>query len=53
MKIINYENIEDDFFQKIEFESISSVEEIARDVKENGDSAVRKYTEQFDKHRKF
>ncbi len=48
MQIINYENIENNFFEKIEFEAISSVEEIAKDVKQNGDDAVRKYTKQFD-----
>lgn len=48
MKIINYENIEPDFFEKIEFETISSVEEIVRDIRQNGDDAVKKYTKQFD-----
>lgn len=48
MKILTYENIENDFFRKIEFEAISTVEEIARDVKQNGDDAVKKYTKQFD-----
>ena len=48
MQIIDYKNIENNFFEKIEFESISSVEGIARDVKQNGDDAVRKYTKQFD-----
>lgn len=48
MQIINFENIEDNFFEKIEFESISSVEEIAKDVKILGDEAVRKYSKQFD-----
>ncbi len=48
MQIINYENIGDDFFKKIEFEAISSVEEIAREVKNFGDDAVRKYINQFD-----
>jgi histidinol dehydrogenase len=48
MKIINYENIKNDFFSKIEFEAISSIEEIAKDVKQNGDEAVRKYVKQFD-----
>lgn len=48
MQIINYENIPDNFFDKIEFEAISSVEEIAKDVKHNGDEAVRKYSKQFD-----
>ncbi len=48
MQIINYENIKDNFFEKIEFEAISSVEEIAREVKNFGDDAVRKYINQFD-----
>lgn len=48
MQIINYENIKQDFFEKIEFEAISSVEEIAKDVKFNGDDAVRKHVKQFD-----
>lgn len=48
MKIINYEDIENNFFEKIEFEAISSVEEIAKDVKQNGDMAVRTYSKQFD-----
>lgn len=51
MQIINYENIENNcshFFEKIEFEAISSVEEIAREVKNQGDEAIRKYTKQFD-----
>lgn len=48
MQIIKYENIPNNFFEKIEFETISSVEEIARDVKQNGDDAVRKYSKQFD-----
>lgn len=48
MKILTYENIENDFFRKIEFEAISSVEEIVRDVKQNGDDAIKKYTKQFD-----
>lgn len=48
MKIINYKDISDNFFEKIEFESISSIEEIIKGVKICGDSAVRKYTQQFD-----
>lgn len=48
MKIINFENIEDTFFEKIEFEAISSVEEIAKQVKNQGDEAVRNFTKQFD-----
>ncbi|MDD3436267.1 MAG: histidinol dehydrogenase [Candidatus Gastranaerophilales bacterium] len=48
MQIINYENIEKDFFKKIEFEAISSVEEIAKEVKIQGDFAIKKYSKQFD-----
>ena len=48
MQIINYENLENNFFEKIEFEAISSVEEIVKDVKTNGDEAVKKYVQQFD-----
>lgn len=48
MQIINYENLDNNFFEKIEFEAISAVEEIARDVKLNGDEAVKKYSKQFD-----
>lgn len=48
MQIIKFENIENNFFEKIEFESISAVEEIAKEVKLQGDEAVRKYCKQFD-----
>lgn len=51
MQLINYGNLksfESEFFSKIEFESISSVEQIAKDVKDNGDGAVKIYTRQFD-----
>lgn len=48
MQIINYENLTDNFFEKIEFEAISAVEEIAKDIKRNGDEAIKKYTKQFD-----
>ena len=48
MQIINYENIPDNFFEKIEFEAISSVEEIAKEVKNFGDVAIKKYIKQFD-----
>lgn len=51
MKIINYENLENNYlslFEKIEFEAISSVEEIVHDVKNNGDEAVKRYSKQFD-----
>jgi len=48
MKIVTYENLDAKFFEKIEFETISSVEEIVKDVKFNGDEAVKKYVQQFD-----
>lgn len=48
MQIVNYENLNNDFFNKIEFEAISSTEEIAKEVKNSGDKAIKKYTKQFD-----
>jgi histidinol dehydrogenase len=48
MKICNYKDIDKSFFQKIEFESISSVNEIIADVRKNGDKAVKKYAKKFD-----
>ena len=48
MQIINYEDLENNFFEKIEFEAISSIEEIAKEVRLKGDEAVRKYVKQFD-----
>ncbi len=47
MKIFNYCNIDESFFSKIEFESISSVNEIIYDVRQNGDDAVREYAQRF------
>ena len=47
MKIFNYKDIDDSFFSKIEFESISSVNEIINDVRKNGDNAVREYAQKF------
>lgn len=51
MKIIDYQKNSDNpsnLFEKIEFEAISSVEEIAKDVRVQGDDAVRNYTAKFD-----
>lgn len=48
MQIIDYKNLNRDFFEKIEFETISSVEEIVKDVRQNGDEAVKRYVKQFD-----
>ena len=47
MNIYKYENIDESFFSKIEFESISSVNDIISDVRRNGDSAVREYAKKF------
>ena len=48
MKICNYKDIDASFFQKIEFESISSVNEIISDIRKNGDKAIKKYAKKFD-----
>lgn len=48
MQIITSKNIPSDFYNYKEFSAISSVDEIIEEVKNNGDSAVRKYTEKFD-----
>ena len=47
MQIINYKNIPDKFYESIDFESISSVNEIINDVKLRGDEAVREYAKKF------
>lgn len=47
MKICNYNEIDESFFSKIEFESISSVNEIINSVRQNGDSAVKEYAQKF------
>lgn len=47
LKTVTQDKIED-FYNKIEFESISSVEEIVKDVRANGDDAVKKYVKNFD-----
>lgn len=49
MQIVNFEKITDKFFEKIEFEAISSVDEIAKEVRQKGDGAIRKFHAQFDK----
>jgi len=47
MKICNYNEIDESFFSKIEFESISSVSEIINAVRLEGDSAIKRYAKQF------
>ena len=50
MKIFEYKNIDEAFFQNIKFETINSVNEIIKNVKEKKDSAVIEYTKKFDGH---
>lgn len=47
MKIYNYNEVPDEFFSNIEFETITSVNEIINDVKMSGDGAVVKYSRKF------
>lgn len=47
MKIVDYNNIPDEFFQNIEFNTIASVNDIINDVKNSGDGAVIKYSRNF------
>ena len=49
MKIIKAEELTLEFFNNSEMESIESVREIIRVVKEKGDSAIKDYTLKFDK----
>ncbi len=48
MKIVRREALDDRFFEYQEMEAIESVQKIIGAVKQHGDEAVRKYTEQFD-----
>ena len=47
MQIINYENLNADFFAYQDFEGIESVCEIIKDVKKRGDEAVIEYSQKF------
>lgn len=47
MKIISYENLDEQFFAYQDFEGISSVSEIIQDVKNRGDNAVIEYSRKF------
>lgn len=47
MKIYSYNEVPDGFFNNIEFETITSVNEIINDVKMSGDGAVVKYSRKF------
>ncbi len=47
MKIINYENLEKEFFVCNEFEGTESVSQIIKEVKIHGDAAVIEYSNKF------
>ena len=47
MRIIKYNEIDETFFQKIEFEQLSSVDEIIKKVKLEGDSALIEFSKKF------
>ncbi len=47
MKIINYTQLDDSFYEKIEFENIPSVCEIINSVRKNGDRAIKEYNIKF------
>ena len=47
MQINTYDELDKNFFSKIEFESISSVNDIINAVRKDGDNAVRKYAKKF------
>lgn len=47
MNIYDLDKLPDSFFEKIEFENISSVTEIISDVKTNKDEALIRYSKQF------
>jgi len=48
MRIINISDLDDTFFAYQEIPEISAVQNILNDIKTNGDSAVKKYTADYD-----
>jgi len=48
MKIVNFSDLESDFFELKEFEEVGIVKQILEDVRINGDDAIRKYTRKYD-----
>jgi histidinol dehydrogenase len=48
LKVIKYNEIEEDFFKYKEIEEIKVSRKIINDVRKNGDKALKKYTKQFD-----
>jgi histidinol dehydrogenase len=51
MKIIKYTELDEKFYEYAETEELQVVKEILQEVKMNGDKAVLKYTERFDKQK--
>jgi len=47
MKVINYKDLNEDFFQKIDLEKIDSVDEIIQKVKKEGDVALIELSKKF------
>ncbi len=48
MKVIKYNELDENFFKYQEIEEIEGVRKIIKDVKKSGDKALKKYTKQFD-----
>jgi len=48
VKVIRYNEIDENFFKYQEIEEIKNVRKIINDVKTSGDKALKKYTKQFD-----
>ena len=49
MKIIGYNELNDSFFETLDYNVEENVKNIINDVKQNGDSAINKYCQLFDK----
>ena len=47
MKIINYKDIDETFYQKIDLEALDSVDKIIKEIKQRGDSALIELSEKF------
>ena len=51
MNIINYSELKDSFFETFDYNVEENVKNIINDVKKNGDNAINKYCQLFDKCR--
>jgi histidinol dehydrogenase len=51
MKIINSNEIDESFYSNVEAEELKIVNQILKDVKTDGDKAILKYTEKFDRQK--